>query len=340
MRTPKLAPRLALALLLAVAALAVRAEDAPKPPAIISVPTLTQEAAEQIVAAAKAKAAATDSPIYKGQKTKMHVYVLGREGTLLAGTQAVGAWPGSADIAMRKARTSWFFKLPTRTIGQLSRTDQEAKAPLYGIEHSNGGLISFPGGLPIFDAAGVLCGAIGVSGDTVDCDELVAQAGVDKAKELGAAAIAQVPSLSSYGASLVLHAALKKCASTESDVYKGQKVKMHIYVLGAEGTVLAAGQQDDAWPGSADIAQRKARTSWCFKLPTGTIGSLSRLDQEAKAPLYGIEHSNTGLITFPGGLPIFDAEGRFVGSVGVSGDSVGKDHEVAQAGVDGLKPQP
>lgn len=328
--------RMALLPVLVLVTVAAHAADQ-APAATGTVPTLTQDAAEQIVATAKAKAAELDSPVRKGQKTKMHIYVIGREGTLLAGTQANGAWPGSADIAMRKARTAWCFKLPTRTIGELSRVDKEAKAPLYGIEISNTGLITFAGGLPIFDAGNKLIGAIGVSGDTIDMDEEVAKAGVAKAKELGEKAVAQLPTLTQAGAAEILHAAIKKAAVTDSPVYAGQKTKMHVYVLGREGTVLAASQADDAWPGSADIAQRKARTSWLFQAPTGALGDLTRLDKEAKAPLYGIELSNTGLITFPGGLPIFDAKGEFVGSIGVSGDTVEKDHEVAQAGVDAFK---
>jgi len=314
------------------------AEDKPAlGPAVLQLPSLTQDAAEKIAAAAKAKAAALDSDVYKGVKCKMHVYVLGREGTLLASTQADGAWPGSADIAMRKARTSWCFKLPTGIIGELSRLDKTDKgAPLYGIEISNTGLITFPGGLPIFDG-NALVGSIGVSGDSVGKDHEVAQAGVDKATELGKNALASVPALSTAGAAVALHAALKKAGETESGVYAPAKTKMHVYVLGREGTLLAAGQSDDAWPGSADIAQRKARTSWLFNLPTGMIGDLSRTDKPAKAPLYGIELSNTGLITFPGGVPIQNEKGELVGAVGVSGDTVGKDHEVAQAGVDAVK---
>ena len=34
--------------------------------------------------------------------------------------------------------------------------------------------------------------------------------------------------------------------------------------------------------------------------------------------MYGLEHSNGGLITFPGGVPLLDAEGAFIGSIGVS----------------------
>ena len=263
----------------------------------------------------------------------MHIYVLGREGTLLAATQALGAWPGSADIAERKARTSWLFKLPTRTIGELSRSDQQAKAPLYGVELSNGGLISFAGGLPIFDHDGALAGSIGVSGDTIEKDEEVARAGVEEARRLGRKGIVNLPSLSQLGAEAVLRAAAARAADTDSAV-SGGKTKMHIYVLGREGTVLAATQSDDAWPGSADIAYRKARTCWFFSFPTGFLGQLSRPDQKEGAPLYGIEVSNGGLITFPGGLPIFDSHGESVGSIGVSGDTVANDHEVAQAGVD------
>ena len=67
-----------------------------------------------------------------------------------------------------------FFAMPTGAIGQLSQPG----GSLYGIEHSNDGLITFPGGLPIVDEHGVLVGAIGVSGSSVENDEAVAKAGV------------------------------------------------------------------------------------------------------------------------------------------------------------------
>ncbi len=50
--------------------------------------------------------------------------------------------------------------MPTEEIGKLSQPGES----LYGIEHSNGGLITFPGGFPIVDENGILQGAIGVSG--------------------------------------------------------------------------------------------------------------------------------------------------------------------------------
>ena len=313
--------------------LAIRAADAPPP--VVMYKTLTQEAAEQIAAAAKEAATKLDSPVYKGQKTKMHVHVIGREGTLMAATQALGAWPGSDDIASRKARTSWYFKLPTRVIGELSRPELKDKGPLYGIEHSNDGLITFPGGLPLMSESGELVGAIGVSGDTVDCDEQVAKAGVDAFKKMKTAFV-DLPSISEMGAASVLHAAIKKAAELESPIYK-VPTKMHIHVIGVEGTLLAAAQADNAWPGSDDIAAKKAKTALLFKLPTRVIGELSRPEKDAKGPLYGIEFSNGGLITFPGGLPLMDAAGNCIGAIGVSGDTVDRDEEVAKAGVEALQ---
>ncbi len=65
-----------------------------------------------------------------------------------------------------------FFDMNTGAIGELSQPG----GPLYNIEHSNGGLISFPGGVPI-QLDGMVIGAIGVSGSTVEDDHAVAEAG-------------------------------------------------------------------------------------------------------------------------------------------------------------------
>ncbi|MHA1134545.1 MAG: GlcG/HbpS family heme-binding protein [Alphaproteobacteria bacterium] len=110
------------------------------------------------------------------------------------------------------------------------------------------------------------------------------------------------------------------------------KTKMCIAVVDSGANLKAFVRMDDAWVGSIDIAIKKARTACFFGMATGDLGQLS---QPAK-PLYGIEHSNNGLITFPGGLPIVDEDGVLVGAIGVSGSSVENDHEVAAAGVDVL----
>ena len=112
---------------------------------------------------------------------------------------------------------------------------------------------------------------------------------------------------------------------------KAQKLdtQMCIAVVDSGANLKAFLRMDDAWVGSIDIAIKKAKTAVFFMMPTGAIGKLS---QPGKS-LYGIEHSNEGLITFPGGLPIVDEEGVLIGGLGVSGSSVENDHAVAEAGV-------
>lgn len=85
-----------------------------------------------------------------------------------------GAWLGSADIAVKKAKTARYFDMNSGDIGELSQPG----GSLYNIEHSNDGLISFPGGIPIENSNGEIIGAVGVSGSTVDDDHAVAEAGV------------------------------------------------------------------------------------------------------------------------------------------------------------------
>jgi uncharacterized protein GlcG (DUF336 family) len=106
-------------------------------------------------------------------------------------------------------------------------------------------------------------------------------------------------------------------------------VKSCIAVLDSGGNLKSFTRMDDAWVGSIDIAIKKAKTACYFAMPSGEIGKLSIPGR----PLYGIEQSNDGLITFPGGLPIVDEAGILIGAIGVSGDTVENDHQVAQAGV-------
>jgi uncharacterized protein GlcG (DUF336 family) len=112
-------------------------------------------------------------------KTQMCIAVVDSGGNLKAFHRMDGAWVGSIDIAIKKAHTSVFFGMQSGAIGQLSQPG----GSLYGIEHSNNGLITFPGGVPVVDREGVLIGAIGVSGSTVENDHAVALAGV---KPIGA----------------------------------------------------------------------------------------------------------------------------------------------------------
>jgi len=109
------------------------------------------------------------------------------------------------------------------------------------------------------------------------------------------------------------------------------KTQMCIAVVDSGANLKAFMRMDDAWVGSIDISMKKAKTACFFTMGSGEIGKLS----QPGGPLYGIEVSNQGLITFPGGLPIIE-DGELIGAIGVSGSSVDNDHAVAAAGVKGL----
>ncbi len=108
---------------------------------------------------------------------------------------------------------------------------------------------------------------------------------------------------------------------------------MNIAVVDSGTNLVAFVHMDEAWLGSIDISQRKARTARYFNMDTGAIGALA----QPGGPLFGIEHSNGGLITFPGGVVIKNTNGEIIGAVGVSGSTVENDHLVAQAGADVFK---
>lgn len=119
-------------------------------------------------------------------------------------------------------------------------------------------------------------------------------------------------------------------AALRAAVEKAEAIdtKMNVAVVDAGGNLKGFIRMDGAWLGSIDIAIKKARTARFFDMPTGAIGELS----QPGGPLYNIEHSNDGLITFPGGLPLTNAAGKVIGAIGVSGSTVEDDHEVAAAG--------
>lgn len=133
--------------------------------------------------------------------------------------------------------------------------------------------------------------------------------------------------------------------------------RMHIAIVARDGSLLAFRSMDDAWEGSRDIAIAKARTAAFFSsdqnaLTSRIIGVLSQAHgadgEGAAGPLWGIWASNqvgttggpafrNGIITFPGGIPLYKG-GVLVGGVGVSGDGVDQDDTVALAASIGFRP--
>merc|ERR1712198_368088 len=103
--------------------------------------------------------------------------------------------------------------------------------------------------------------------------------------------------------------------------------KMNIAIVDAGTNLKAFVREDGAWLGSIDISIKKAKTARCFDMCTDDVGRLSQPGNY----LYMIEMSNSGLITFAGGVPL-KIGANIVGGIGVSGSSVQNDKAVALAG--------
>ena len=155
--------------------------------------TLTDEEMQGIIDAAVAAAEQTTSGLRVDAQgnpvtTRMHIAIVDRNGHLLVLHSMEDAWPVSIDIALAKAYTAAAVSsnqnaISSRSIGLLTQPG----GPLWNVGNSNDpgtgddsveerGLIEFPGGLPLYKN-GSLVGGIGVSGDGVDQDEVVAEAG-------------------------------------------------------------------------------------------------------------------------------------------------------------------
>jgi len=127
---------------------------------------LNLESALKIIKKAEDKALEINKP--------MCIAVVDAGGQLMAFHRMDGALLASIEIAVNKAFTAAILKMETSKLAELAKPGGE----LFGIESShNGRIVIFGGGIPIFKD-GVLLGAVGVSGGTVDEDVVVAEAGI------------------------------------------------------------------------------------------------------------------------------------------------------------------
>ena len=109
--------------------------------------------------------------------------VLDAGGHVQAFEREDGAAPGRFGIAHGKAYGAVMLGMAGRA--QMARAEQQAyfMAAVNGVY--GGAVVPVPGGLLLRDAAGVVIGALGVTGDTSDNDVLAALAGIAAAGLIG-----------------------------------------------------------------------------------------------------------------------------------------------------------
>jgi uncharacterized protein GlcG (DUF336 family) len=122
--------------------------------------------ARRIIAAGERKAIDLGVPY--------NIAVADAGGGLVAHVRMDGAWLGSVDIAINKAWTARAFDMSTEDLSHLTQSGQQG----FGLNTTNDSrVVIFGGGIPI-KVAGVVVGAVGASGGSVEQDVTVARAAV------------------------------------------------------------------------------------------------------------------------------------------------------------------
>ncbi|MRG44617.1 heme-binding protein [Chitinophaga sp. SYP-B3965] len=101
-----------------------------------------------------------------------NIAILDTYGYLKAFQRMDDAFLGSIDIALGKAKTAMLFRMNSEQVGTFLQPSREA----YGMVNTSGGLVAFPGGMPV-KAGGEIVAYIGVSGGSPDQDFMIATAG-------------------------------------------------------------------------------------------------------------------------------------------------------------------
>jgi ATP:cob(I)alamin adenosyltransferase len=126
--------------------------------------------AEILMAAMKQKAGEGGVP--------MAMAVCDAKGNLVAFARQENVLPVSVGLAQKKAFTATQLRCPTSELAEVTRPG----AMLWGLQ-ADPNLVVFGGGIPLY-GRGVITGAVGVSGGTVDEDVAVAEAALEVWKSL------------------------------------------------------------------------------------------------------------------------------------------------------------
>jgi uncharacterized protein GlcG (DUF336 family) len=122
--------------------------------------------ARQIISAGERKAKELGVPY--------SIAVADASGGLVAHVRMDGAWLGSVDIAINKAWTARAFDMSTEDLSHLTQSGQQG----FGLNTTNDSrVVIFGGGVPI-KRDGVVIGAVGASGGSVEQDVAVAKAAI------------------------------------------------------------------------------------------------------------------------------------------------------------------
>ncbi len=192
-------------------------------------PVLTLEMAEQIARAAQDEA--------KRRKSEVVIAVVDDGGYPILLKRLNHTQVASAQVGIDKARTAAIFRRPSREFEEQVRKGRVSAIALAGA-------VPLQGGLPII-VEGEVIGAIGVSGNTPQEDEDIAQAGLDGLKTMPVRdAVTHLPSdtvSEAFDAGRPLHEtteykvhASRRVAAGEAEVHEHETDIIHVLQGSAE----------------------------------------------------------------------------------------------------------
>jgi uncharacterized protein GlcG (DUF336 family) len=104
-------------------------------------------------------------------------------------------------------------------------------------------------------------------------------------------------------------------------------LKAVFVVVDTGAHLVTFSRMDGAWLASNELAQAKARASVMFQAPSEALNAPLRVGE----PPAHFDHIHAGgLLLMGGGLPLFDADGKLIGALGVSGGTPEQDAALAR----------
>ena len=138
------------------------------------------------------------------------------------------------------------------------------------------------------------------------------------------------PPITPYGPPIGFEQAKRVMAAAEAEAIKNNW-SMAIVILDSTGHIVMLHRLDNTQYGSIAVAEDKARSALSFRRPTKVFEELV-----AQGGLGLRTLALRGASPLEGGIPII-ADGKIIGTIGVSGATSVQDGQVAKAGVDAAK---
>ncbi|AYB32575.1 GlcG/HbpS family heme-binding protein [Chryseolinea soli] len=130
--------------------------------------------------------------------------------------------------------------------------------------------------------------------------------------------------LVAYGPSITLEAAKKIVAAAEAFAVSKQYTVV-VAIVDTGGNLVMLTKMDNTQLGSIEVAMGKAKTANNFKRPTKAF------EDVVAGGGAGLKVLGLNVVPVEGGEPIYSADGKIIGAIGVSGMTSAQDGEVVKA---------